>query len=153
MLYVLIGIQGAGKSTWARANAGRLAAAIVASDEIRNELEARGIDATHQGDRVFSIFEERVARLLDEGRNVIADATHARRAWRANLLAIARQRGVRKVAVWLNVSLATSRARNARKPGGMQWGDRIVPDEVLTDMWRRFEPPGVAEFDEIWQIG
>ncbi len=68
-------------------------------------------------------------------------------------MAIARQRGVRKVAVWLNVPLGTSRARNARKPGGPQWGDRIVPDEVLTDMWRRFEPPGVEEFDEIWQIG
>ena len=46
MLYVLIGIQGAGKSTWAKANAGRLQAAIVASDDIRNELEAGGIDAT-----------------------------------------------------------------------------------------------------------
>ena len=152
MLYVLIGIQGAGKSTWAKANAGRLQAAIVASDDIRNELEARGIDATDQGDRVFSIFEARVARLLYERRNVIADATHARRAWRANLLAIARQRGVRVVAVWIKVPLATSRARNARKPGGTQWGDRIVPEEVLVDMWRRFEPPALEEFDEIWKI-
>ena len=152
MLYVLIGIQGAGKSTWAKANAGRLQAAIVASDDIRNELEAMGIDATDQGDRVFSIFEARVARLLDERRNVIADATHARRAWRANLLAIARQRGVPVVAVWIKVPLATSRARNARKPGGTQWGDRIVPEEVLVDMWRRFEPPELEEFDEIWTI-
>jgi predicted kinase len=152
VLYVLIGIQGAGKSTWAKANAARLQAAIVASDDIRNELEARGIDATDQGDLVFSIFEERVARLLDERRNVIADATHARRAWRANLLGIARRRGAQVVAVWIKVPLATSRARNARKPGGTQWGDRIVPEEVLVDMWRRFEPPEVEEFDEIWKI-
>ena len=152
MLYVLIGIQGAGKSTWAKANAGRLQAAIVASDDIRNELEARGVDASDQGDRVFSIFEERVARLLDEGRNVIADATHARRAWRANVLAMARQRRVRIVAVWIKVPLETSRVRNARKPGGTQWGDRVVPEEVLVDMWRRFEPPEVEEFDDIWKI-
>ena len=75
MLYVLIGIQASGKSTWARANAGALQAEVVASDEIRNELEAEGLEAEHEGDRVFSIFEARVARLLDNGRNVIADAT------------------------------------------------------------------------------
>src|SRR5205814_5331265 len=81
VLYVLVGIQSSGKSTWARANAGSLQAEVVASDEIRNELEAEGLEATHEGDRVFAIFEARVARLLDAGHSVIADATHARRAW------------------------------------------------------------------------
>jgi len=152
LLYVLIGIQASGKSTWARANAARLGAEIVASDEIRNELEAAGIDATDQGDRVFAIFEQRVAQLLDAGRSVIADATHARRGWRANILAIARARGVRTTAVWFQAPLAVCRERNAGKPGGPQWGDRVVPDEVLRDMWRRFEPPGADEFDEIQKI-
>lgn len=152
MLYVLIGIQATGKSTWARANAARLRAEVVASDEIRNELEAQGVPAETEGDRVFAIFEARVARLLDEGRNVIADATHARRAWRANILALARQRAVPVVGVWFQAPLAVSRARNAQKPGGPKWGDRVVADEVLVDMWRRFEPPGAEEFDEIWKI-
>ena len=75
MLYVLIGIQATGKSTWARANAGALQAEVVASDEIRNELEAQGLAAEHEGDRVFAIFEARVARLLDESCNVIAART------------------------------------------------------------------------------
>ena len=153
MLYMLIGIQGSGKTTWARDNAGQLGAEIVASDGIRNELEAQGIDATDQGDRVFAILEERVARLLDARRRVIADATHARRAWRANLLTIGRARGIPLVAVWLQTSLAMCRARNAEKPGGPLWGDRVVPDHVLVDMWQRFEPPGVDEFDEIWKVG
>jgi predicted kinase len=153
LVYVLMGIQASGKSTWAAANAERLEAVVVASDEIRNELEAAGIDATNEGDRVFAIFEERVARLLDAGRNVIADATHARRAWRANVLLIARRAHARTVAVWFQAPLATCRARNARKPGGSQWGDRMVPDKILVDMWHRFEPPGVEEFDEIWKIG
>ncbi len=152
MLYVLIGIQASGKSTWAKANAGRLQAAVVASDEIRNELEAEGIDPTDRGDRVFAIFEGRVARFLDAGRHVIADATHARRAGRANLLALARQRGVWTVAVWFQVPLATCRARNAHKPGGSLWGDRMIPEAVLVDMWHRFEPPTADEFDEIWKI-
>jgi len=152
VLYVLIGIQASGKSTWARANADRLGATIIASDDIRNELEAAGVDATHRGDQVFAIFEERVAHWLDAERSVIADATHARRGWRANILVIARRRGVRTVAVWFQTTLAACRARNARKPGGLLWGDRVVPDAVLVDMWRRFEPPGADEFDEIQTV-
>jgi predicted kinase len=149
ILYVLIGVQGAGKSTWARANAERLDAVVVASDDIRNELDAAGVDPTNEGDRVFAIFDGRVARLLDAGRNVIADATHARERWRANILAIARQRGGQRVAVWLDLPLAVCRARNAHKPGGPLWGNRIVAEEVLQDMWRTFEPPVADEFDEI----
>ena len=152
MLYVLVGIQASGKSTWASANAARLQAVVVASDEIRNELEAAGVPAEREGDRVFAIFEARVAHWLDAGRNVIADATHARRPWRANVLAIARQRGVPVVAVWFPVPLAVSRARNAGKPGGARWGDRVVADEVLVDMLQHLDPPGTDEFDEIWTI-
>lgn len=152
MLYVLIGIQATGKSTWAGANAARLGAEIVASDEIRNELEAEGIDAEHEGDRVFAIFEGRVARLLEAGRGVIADATHARRAWRANVLSLANQHGARTVAVWFQVPLDESRARNACKPGGARWGDRIIQDAVLVEMWQHLDAPGLDEFDEIWKI-
>jgi len=153
VLYVLIGIQATGKSTWAAANAARLEAVVVASDDIRNELEAAGIPAEHDGDRVFAIFEERVAHWLDLGRNVIADATHARRPWRVNVMRLARQRGVPVVAVWFQAPLEVSRARNARKPGGARWGDRVTADEVLVDMWQHFDPPGADEFDEIWKIG
>ena len=49
VLYVLIGIQASGKSTWARANAAGLQAEVVASDEIRNELEAQGVKARARG--------------------------------------------------------------------------------------------------------
>jgi predicted kinase len=152
VLYVLIGIQASGKSTWARDNAAGLQAEVVASDDIRNELAAQGLEAEQAGDQVFAIFEARVAALLDAGRNVIADATHTRRVWRSPLLTIARQRAVRVIAVWFRLPLAASRARNARKPGGARWGDRIVPDAVLDEMWHAFEPPELGEFDEIWKI-
>jgi predicted kinase len=152
ILYVLVGIQASGKSTWASANAARLQAVVVASDEIRNELEAAGLPAEREGDQVFAIFEARVAQWLDAGRNVIADATHARRVWRANVLALARQRGARRVAVWFHVPLEVSRARNVHKPGGTRWGDRVIADEVLLDMWQHLDPPGADEFDEIWTI-
>ena len=150
-LFVLIGIQGSGKTTWALQNAGPLGAVVVASDEIRNELEAAGLDAMGLGDHVFAILEDRVARWLDQGRSVIVDATHARRSWRQNILALARQRGVRRVAVWFDLPLAVVRQRNQRK-AGRDWGNRVIPDALLLNYWNQFEPPGADEFDEVWKV-
>jgi predicted kinase len=152
-LYVLIGIQGSGKSTWARANAGRLESVIVASDEIRNEMVAAGIDPTDLGDQVFATLEDRLAQHLSAGRNVIADATHVRRSWRANQIAIARRLGARVVAIWFDLPMVITRERNARKPGGDLWGDMVIPDTVLREMTETFEPPGADEFDEIVTVG
>jgi len=151
-VYMLIGVQASGKTTWARANAERLQAVIVASDDVRNELEAQGIDATDKGDLVFEIVEERLRRLVAEGKNVVVDATHARIKWRQNETAIARAGGARVLAVWFDVPLAVCLQRNAHKPGGKLWGERMVPQEVLLGVARGFEPPTVGEFDEVWQI-
>jgi len=150
-VYFLVGIQGSGKTTWARANAERLRAVILASDDVRNELEAQGIDATGKGDLVFGIVEERLGRLLDEGKDVIVDATHARLKWREKEVAIARQRGAQVIAVWLAVPLDVCLARNRQKPGG-PWGDRVVPKETLLGVARGFEKPTVGEFDEVWKV-
>lgn len=150
-LFVLIGVQGSGKSTWARAHADRLNAVVVASDEIRNELEAAGMDAMGLGDHVFAILEGRVDRLLAQGRSVLADATHARRAWRANVLAIARRRHARRIAIWLDLPLEVVRERNRSKPGG-DWGNRVIPEDLLINYWSQFEPPGADEFDEVWKL-
>jgi predicted kinase len=152
IVYLMIGVQGAGKSTWARANAKRLRARILASDAIRNELEAQGIDATNEGDRVFAIVEERLSKLLARGQNVIVDATHARRRWRARELTVARTHGARLIAVWLDAPLELALERNQNKPGGKLWGERVVPEEVLYAVARKFEPPELGEFDEVWRL-
>lgn len=150
-VFVLIGAQGSGKSTWACANAERLGAVVVASDDIRNELEARGLEAAERGDEVFAMLEARVDALLAQGRSVLVDATHARRAWRANVVALAQAHGAHTVAVWFDVPLEAALARNARKSGG-PWGQRPVPPAFLTEVWRGLEPPEVGEFDEVIRL-
>jgi predicted kinase len=147
-VYLLLGAQGSGKSTWAQANAPRLAAALLASDEVRNELERTGAGDPQDGDRVFAIVEAELDRLLSEGRDVVVDATHARRAWRRNEIAIARRRGARVVGVWFDTPLEECLARNAARPGG-GWGDRVVPEDYLRWVWQGFEPPEPDEFDEV----
>jgi predicted kinase len=149
-VYLLLGAQGAGKSTWAQAHAGRLGAALLASDEVRNDLERRGAGDPADGDQVFAIVEAELDRLLAEGRDVLVDATHARRKWRRDEIAIARRRGARVVGVWFDASLAECLARNAARPGG-GWGDRAVPEDYLRWVWQGFEPPEPGEFDEVWR--
>ncbi len=152
VVYFMIGVQGSGKSTWARANARRLRAKILSSDAVRNELEAQGIDATNESDRVFAILEERLGAMLKRGRNVIVDATHARRRWRERELVVARTYGAKVIAVWLDVPLPLALERNQHKPGGKLWGERVVPEEVLRGVSRKFELPEVGEFDEVWKM-
>jgi len=151
-VYILIGVQGSGKSTWARANAERLKAVILASDEVRNELEAEGMDATGKGDLVFGIVEQRLGQWLAQGQNVIVDATHARRRWREKEIAVARAHGAKVIAVWLDTPLAVCLERNQHKPGGPRWGERVVPEQVLLGVARGFEAPEAGEFHEVWHL-
>lgn len=74
-LYVLIGVAGIGKSTWARNNAADLKAEIVSTDAIRAELLGNEADQSNQG-LIWSTAFKRTERLLREGKNVIFDATN-----------------------------------------------------------------------------
>ena len=150
IVYLLIGLQGSGKSYWANENASRLEAEVISSDAIRNELEAKG-EKEIDNKRVFTIFNRRLDELLRAGRNVILDATHARRAWRVDSLKIARQHGATVVGVWFDVPLAVCRQRNARRQGRL-WGERAVPDAFLLSVACGFERPQAGEFDKVWRI-
>ena len=152
VVYLLIGVQGSGKSTWAQANAAKLNAEVLSSDAIRNELESQGrrADAAN-GDVVFAIFNERLKRLLLDGKNVIADATHARKVWREPAVKTARRLGAKIIGVWFDVPLAVCLQRNAARPGG-GWGDRVVPEEFLIEVAKGFEPPEEGEFDEVRKL-
>ncbi|HKZ69000.1 MAG TPA: ATP-binding protein [Anaerolineales bacterium] len=153
VLYLLLGVQGSGKSTWASANAERLNAVRLSSDAIRNELVARGQGAeADNGDRVFAIFNKRLEQLLTEGQNVISDATHARQAWRKDEIAIARRLSAIVFGVWFDVPLSVCRQRNASRKGNV-WGEQAVPDKFLLDVVRGFEGPGEGEFEAVWRIG
>ena len=151
-VYLLLGAQGSGKTLWARANAGRLSASLLASDEVRNELERSGAGDPNNGDQVFQIVEAELDRRLAEGQNVVVDATHARTPWRQNEIDIARRHGARLIGVWFDTPLELCLARNAARPGG-GWGDRVAPAELVQWVWEGFEPPGPGEFDEVWKMG
>ena len=146
-LYVLCGIPGAGKSTWARDNAARLQAVVVCSDDVRRDLEAEGRDPW-DGDGVFAEVELRARGLLLADRSVVLDATHFQRRYRTYVDDVVSGIDVRRVCIWFVVPLAVCLQRNAGRKS-LAFGDRRMTDEFVRALAETFEPPGGDEFDEI----
>jgi protein phosphatase len=149
-LYVLSGLPGAGKSTWARDNARRLQAAVVCSDDVRRDFEVDGRDPS-DGDAVFAEVQRRARRLLEGDRSVIVDATHFQRKYRTYLGQLGIGIEVHRVAIWFDVPLEICLQRNAGR-NGFTFGDRRMTDDFVRGLADAFEPPALDEFDEIIRV-
>jgi predicted kinase len=149
-LYVLCGLPGAVKSTWAQKNAGRLQAVVLCSDDVRRDFEAHGRDPW-DGDSVFAEMELRARDLLRADRSVVLDATHYQRRYRTYIQEVVSGIDVQRVAVWFVVPLGVCLQRNARR-NSLAFGNRRMPDEFVHALAEAFEPPGGDEFDEVLTV-
>lgn len=91
-LYIMCGIPGSGKSTWAKDFKEKIDAAgyhcvIVSRDEIRFKLlEERGGKYFDYEGEVFETYCQKIQEYLDRGYHVIADATQITPRSRSKLL-------------------------------------------------------------------
>ncbi len=128
-LVAIGGLSGTGKTTVARALAPGLdrpwGAVIVRSDVVRKQIagvapETR-LDATaygrSQAAETYAVLRHRAAALVAAGHSAIVDAVHARPDERAALAAVARQRGVPFVGLWLDAPTDTLVARVDARTG------------------------------------
>jgi predicted kinase len=132
---VLIGFQGAGKTTFCEQ---RLAAThvLISKDRLRNNRRP----------------ERRQRRLIEqalaERRSVVVDNTNVSAAERAALIAVAREHRARVIGYFFESPFAECRRRNEERPA-----ERRVPDVGIFATARRFERPCRAEgFDELWSV-
>lgn len=147
-VYMLIGMPGIGKSTWAKGFKSE-ETTIVSSDAIRKELF--GDEACQQkGALVFNTFYNKAKEALDAGiPNIILDATFMNKSARSKALkAIGLPRAdVNLVAVdfYCGVDLNLERAliQNSRRK-------RVVPEAVIYKMAKSYSQPSMKEgFNEI----
>jgi predicted kinase len=141
-LTVLVGLPGAGKSTFAKQVVEDNPRTVwLSSDQIREKLYG---DANCQQDhaKVFSIMQEEALFLLDKGFDVIYDATSITRKARAAILDRVPKHVKKKcVIVWAPVDVCIARDEDR---------DRTVGPAVIDKMLRRFEAPFYDEgFDKI----
>ena len=84
-LYMMCGVSGSGKSTWADAYAKVYRAEVFSSDKIRAEAFGDENDQKHNSE-VFSILHGRVREALGRGKDCIYDATNLNRKRRISFL-------------------------------------------------------------------
>ena len=134
-LVVLAGLQGSGKTTFYCA---RFAAthAHVSKDLFRHNRD--------RGRRQRHLVEAAAA----DGLPVVVDNTNARRADRAELVALARALGLTPVLYWFPPDVKGSVLRNARREGVAR-----VPNVAIFATVRRLEPPDPSEgFASVFEV-
>jgi predicted kinase len=133
-LVILTGLQGSGKSTFARTRFPTYV--YVSKDQLRNNPRPERRQ------------RELIARALAEGRSVIVDNTNPRVADRAPLIELGRARGAHLVSFLFTPDVRASIARNARRQGRER-----VPEVAIFTTARRLELPSPAEgFEELFRV-
>jgi predicted kinase len=131
-LLILIGIPGAGKTTFFRDR----------FEETHVHLSRDLPKGAAQGSAER---RRKVERLLREGVSVAVDDTNVRRSDRAPLIAAARAARARVVGYFFDVTTRAAVARNAERKGRAR-----VPNVAIFTAAKRLEPPALSEgFDEL----
>ena len=139
-LYILAGVPGCGKSTWARNFFKDYQ--IVSTDLIREEKwSGEPYDAAHNQE-VFDEFHKRLGEMLYKGMDAVADATSLSAFARTELRAVAEKELAETHLVFFqNPEQAVG--RNARRRG-----NAVVPHDAMAWMLEKYDATVSAIVDE-----
>lgn len=148
-LYFLVGIPGAGKSTYAQRLIDNDPSIVwVSSDAIREELWGDANDQQQPG-TVFGTMFQRTSKALNAGQDVIYDATNINAKTRASTLVQLRSCvscEFEAICVMVLCSLSECKRRQNDR-------DRKVPEDCIDRMVRQFQAPWYNEgWDRITTI-
>ena len=141
-LFILAGILGCGKSTWARTffHPGQ----VVSSDAIREaKWPGEPYDAK-RNEEVFGEFHRRIGDALEEGKDIVADATHLVLAHRRLVTDIAAYYDAEKHLIFFN-NPDQALGRNASRKG-----NQCVPPDAMYRMLDLFQEARSAILDELY---
>lgn len=139
---LMVGLQGAGKSTKAQELAKQYNATILSSDCIRAEF-----NNNISNDKVFTLLHKRAKAFLADSQNIIIDATNTTRKSRAGAINSLKSDGVDMVAYVMTTPYRICEQRLNQRNA---LGGRQVPLEALNRYYKSFEIPFYEEgFAEI----
>lgn len=141
-LFMMIGISGSGKSTYAQKVADEYVAKIVSSDAIRKEIFGDENVQDHN-DIIFQTYNSDIATCLRSGYDVIADATNLTYKSRKATFNAIKDIDCRVVALIQCTPLKDCLDMNSER-------ERTVPNNVIIKQIKCFQIPFFEEgFDEI----
>ena len=147
-LYIMVGLPGSGKSTYAKKLSKEINAEIISSDDIRIELF--GIDKkVPNSKKVFKEMRKRIYSYLSQDINVICDATNVSIEKRASFLARdCSELANSKIAIVVNRDIDTCKKQNVQREESQR-----VPVVAIYTLAKNFVFPTLNEgFDEIKEI-
>lgn len=143
--YYLVGLPGAGKSTYAKGLSKEIGALIFSSDAIREEIGADGGD-TSKHSEVFQVLHRRLKGALLRGYDVIYDATNISYKNRVSFLKELDYLGieVNKVCIIIATPYEVCKKFNKERVA-------TVPEEVIERMYKSWTTPYYSEgWDQIF---
>ncbi len=145
-IIMLIGIPGAGKTTFAK----NLEGTYISPDAIRKE---RYGDISVQGNpvEVFSVVEERIIEAFNRGEDVIYDATNTTEYRRETIAEFRRYGFTKVIGIFVDTPLKVCLERNTERTDRKE----PVPVEVISRMWNNLQknrPIKEEGFDEFYVV-
>lgn len=144
-LIMTVGVQGSGKSTWAKKFA------LDNPDVLYLSTDKIWLTIGPMSDRsiarkVYPILTQQAEAALRNRQSVLLDATFIRKAWRKDYVKLGRRLGAKLVAHVFKADRDTliERVQHRAANGGLN-----VPVEIIDKYIAQFEPPDKTEFDEI----
>lgn len=135
-LYILAGVAGVGKTTWAREHKADFNAEVISRDNIRFAYMKNDHDFLpsmdyfkYEKDVIRDFYAQINGNLID-GVNVIADATHI--SWKSLLKTVENcgKNADKIILVYFNRGLDIALPQNAKRDGVEH-----VPEDVIKRMW------------------
>ena len=146
-LYIMCGLPGSGKSTWAKSFKEKLEKSgykcvIVSRDDIRFSLIQNGNYFSKEKE-TFNSYCDTIQKYLDMGYQVIADATQIDSTSRAKLLNhLEIAEDVHVSCVYINTPIEKCKEYNSKRDGM-----RKVPEVVIERMNAKKMPPTLREYN------
>jgi predicted kinase len=142
---LMIGPPGCGKSTWGEKYAKDNGFTYLSSDRNRARC-GKSEDDQKASARAFALLKLEMTTALDNGENVLVDATFMSKKARKDFVDIARGSGAHLRAVSFELPRNVILERNASRAAK---GGRNVPTFVIDKMLSNYEVPASPEFDEV----
>jgi len=140
-LYIVVGLPGSGKSTYATNFIKDKDIEYLSSDELRAKFGSGETDQTCTN-QVFGHIKRKVDEFLKDGKNVLVDATNVNRKERSHYINTAKKYGTKVVAIVFKMDRQGLIDRNKKR--GEQ-GGRVVPTFVIDKMLAKYEEPSYSE--------